>query len=78
MDNSIEMNTEGLFNCRIYSNQSKIKDHFYLVSIRVHREVNCIARALLILDAGEMRKQNVPECEDDTFNIGKHIRVDAG
>lgn len=78
MSVSPEKNSEGLVTYSIYSEGSKIKDSFEVVSIWIRKEVNRIGRAVLIFEAGDMPRQEIPESDDDTFAPGKTIRVEAG
>ncbi len=78
MSVSPEKNSEGLVTYSVYSEGSKIKDSFEVVSIWIRKEVNRIGRAVLIFEAGDMPRQEIPESDDDTFAPGKTIRVEAG
>lgn len=49
-----------------------------MISLSVYRAVNRIGKALLVLDAGDMPKAEVPESDDETFAPGKKIRIEAG
>ncbi len=78
MSNSPEQHSEGLITCTIYSENAKIKDHFGVISLWVRKEINRIGKAQLVLEAGNMSKQEIPESEDETFAPGKNIRIEAG
>ncbi len=78
MSQSPENNSEGLISCIINSNGSKISDSFGIISVWVRREVNRIGYAQIVLEAGNMPKQEVPESEDETFAPGKTISIEAG
>lgn len=78
MSVSPEKNSEGLVTWSVYSEGSKIRDSFELVSILVRKEVNRIGRATLIFEAGDMPRKEIPESDDDTFAPGKEIRIEAG
>ncbi|WP_199119181.1 type VI secretion system tip protein VgrG [Pedobacter sp. ASV28] len=78
MSNSPEQHSEGLITCSIYSENAKIKDHFGVISLWVRKEINRIGKAQLVLEAGNMPKQEILESEDETFAPGKHIRIEAG
>lgn len=78
MNQSPENNSDGLISCIIYSNGSKISDSFGIISVWIQREINRIGYAQIILEAGNMPKQEVPESEDETFAPGKAIIIEAG
>jgi len=78
MSQSPEKNSEGLIGCLIYSDGSKINDSFSLISVWIRKEVNQIGIAHIVLEAGNMPEQEIPESEDETFAPGKNIRIEAG
>ena len=77
MSVSPEKNSEGLVTYSIYSEGNKINDSFEVVSIWIRKEVNRIGRAVLIFEAGDMPRKEIPESDDDTFAPGKTIRIEA-
>lgn len=78
MSVSPEKNSEGLVTYSIYSEGNKINDSFEVVSIWIRKEVNRIGRAVLVFEAGDMPRKEIPESDDDTFAPGKIIRIEAG
>lgn len=78
MSQSPEHNSDGLITYSVYSENTKIKDSFGVISIWIRKEVNRIGKAQLILEAGNLPKQEIPESEDETFAPGKSIRIEAG
>lgn len=78
MSQSPENKSDGLISCVVYSNETKINDSFGVISVWVRREINKIGYAQIVLEAGDMSKQEVPESEDETFAPGKTITIEAG
>lgn len=78
MSQSPENNSEGLISCKLYSDGSVINDSFGVISIWIRKEANCIGIAQIVLEAGNMAKQEIPESESETFAPGKTIRIEAG
>ncbi|MNE52291.1 hypothetical protein D3C80_1469560 [compost metagenome] len=78
MSVSPEKNSEGLVTYSVYSEGSRINDSFEVVSIWISKEVNRIGRAVLIFEAGDMPRKEIPESDDDTFAPGNTIRVEVG
>lgn len=78
MSQSPEKNSEGLINCKIYSEGSVINDSFGVVSVWTRKEVNRVGIAQIVFEAGNMPKQEFPESEAETFAPGKTIRIEAG
>lgn len=78
MSTSPDRGTEGLVTYTIYSEGAKIRDSFGIISISVHKEVNRIGKATIVISAGDMPAADVPESNDDSFIPGKAIRIEAG
>lgn len=71
-------NTEGPLRIAIYSNGQPAADTFRVVSLSVVKAVNRIGKALLVFEAGDMPRGEIPESDDETFAPGRCIRVCAG
>jgi Rhs element Vgr protein len=78
MSQSPDLGADGLVTFAVFSEGSQINDIFGIVSIKIHKEVNRIGRAQLIITAGDMPNNDVPESDDDTFAPGKNISIEAG
>lgn len=79
MADSTNKNTNGVVRISIFSDEKPISDSvFGLISVYVYKAVNKIGKATLVFEAGDMSKSNVPESEDETFAVGKKIRIEAG
>jgi Rhs element Vgr protein len=78
MSQSPDFGADGLVTFTVFSEGEQINDEFGVVSIRIHKEVNRIGRALLIITAGDMPNADVPESDDDSFAPGNNIRIEAG
>lgn len=64
--------------CSVYSEGSPIAATFRLVSVNVYKAVNRIGKANITFEAGDMPSSSFPESDNDTFAIGKTIRIEAG
>lgn len=78
MAESPNKNAESVVRLSIYSEGTRIKDSFGIVSVYVYRAVNRIGRCVLKIDAGNMPQAEIPESEDNTFSPGKKIDIEAG
>jgi Rhs element Vgr protein len=78
MAESPAVNSSKLVTCTVYSEGSKINDHFELVSITVNTEINRIDSATLQFLASDMPDKDIPLSNDDTFKPGKAIKIEAG
>lgn len=79
MADSTSKNTDGVVRISVFSDGNPISDSvFGLISVYVYKAVNKIGKATLVFEAGDMANSNVPESEDETFAIGKKIRIEAG
>ncbi|MHA3787030.1 type VI secretion system tip protein VgrG [Flavobacterium hauense] len=78
MSQSPDIGADGLVTFTISSEGSPIKDSFGLVSIKVRKEANRIGWTELVISAGDMPAQDIPESDDETFAPGKVISIEAG
>lgn len=78
MPDSPDKTSDGQLSFKIFSEGEEIKSVFGLVSFTIRKEVNRIGKALLIFEAGDMPKEEIPESDSDVFAPGKKIAVHAG
>lgn len=78
MADSLSKNKDQVLACTVYCNGSKLKDTFSLVSASVRLSLNCIGKATLKFNAGDMDRQTFDESDDSLFKPGNSIRLDAG
>ncbi|MDR2084114.1 MAG: type VI secretion system tip protein VgrG [Bacteroidales bacterium] len=79
MADSTNKNTDGVLRISVFSDGNAISNSvFGLISVYVYKAVNKIGKATLTFEAGDMPNTNIPESEDNTFAIGKKIRIEAG
>ncbi len=64
--------------CSVYSEGKAVGVAFRLVSAHVECGVGRIGRAMLLFETGDMLSGVVPGADDDTFAVGKNIRIEAG
>ncbi|WEK21618.1 MAG: type VI secretion system tip protein VgrG [Candidatus Pedobacter colombiensis] len=70
--------TTSMVTFNIYSNGIPINTSFRVISIYVHKEINHIGSAKLVIDIDQMDITPAPEMEGDVFIPGKEIRIDVG
>lgn len=78
MSQSPENKIDELISYAIYSNEVKINDSFNVICLWVRREINKIGYAKIVLEAGNIPKQEVSKGEDETFAPGNTITIEAG
>lgn len=69
---------DGILSCSVYCNGSRLKEDYALVSAYVRLGLNCIGKASLKFNAGNMDKQTFDESDSSLFKPGNSIRLDAG
>lgn len=78
MSTSPEKGSVGLVTFKVFSDGEQINDSYEVASIWIRKEVNRIGQAVLVLIAGDMPKQEIPESDAETFAPGAVIRIEAG
>ncbi|MDR0941065.1 MAG: type VI secretion system tip protein VgrG, partial [Bacteroidales bacterium] len=72
-------NSDGALRISVYSEGTVISSTLFgLISIYIYKGVNRIGKAKLIFSAGDMPTSEVPESDNDSFALGKSIRIEAG
>ncbi len=79
MAESPNKNSDGVIRTSIFSEGSIVSTvKFGLISLYIRKEINRIGKAIIVFDAGNMPKGEVPESDDDSFAPGKKIRIEVG
>lgn len=79
MPDSVNKNADGVVRISVFSDGNPISDSIFgLIYVYIYKSVNKIGKATLIFEAGDISNENIPESEDDTFAVGKKIRIEAG
>ena len=68
----------GIVCVTVTSNGTRLADTIQLLSITIHRAVNAIPTAQLVLDDGDMARQDFPLSNQDVFMPGAEISISAG
>ncbi|MCD8260831.1 MAG: type VI secretion system tip protein VgrG [Bacteroides sp.] len=75
MAQKTDNDSEGIVTCKVYADGAEIDSLLQLVSVRIHKEVNRISKAWIVLAAGRVASAGVEEGEEEALSPGKGISV---
>lgn len=78
MPQSPSTNAEGVVRVTLTSNGNPVADTIQLASVTIHRAVNAIPTARLVLHDGDIAQQDFPLSNQDVFKPGAEISISAG
>ena len=78
MANSPALDSEGVVRVTLFSEGSALPDTVQLVSLSVHRAINRVPSARLVIVDGDMPNKEFPVSDTDDFKPGALIKVNAG
>ncbi len=78
MADSPTLSSGSLVTFKVFSDGTELEGVVQVISIDVVQEINCVPKAILVIEDGDMPEKDFPVSNKDTFKPGAEIKIDAG